>query len=199
MTGLIVLGLIAAYVVLTVYVVRKGRTRGQKIIFSVVAALVPFWDWPIGYLSLHTHCRTDGGIAKFANTTDGKSVYFTYYPGRPEQLLRAGLEAVEYPGFKGNVRRFVRDPAGRIIESELSKPSSRLRMRAALQEKLPWNIYRQEQILEETSGRLIARARAYSWLGGWIVVGNYQAGTLATCHVGELNSVIDETILKGSR
>jgi hypothetical protein len=67
MTGLIVLGLIAAYVATFVLVIRYARNRGEKFAAILIAVLFPAWDIPVGYFSFSRSCDTDGGARQIAD------------------------------------------------------------------------------------------------------------------------------------
>jgi hypothetical protein len=189
MIGLLMLLLLAAYVGVVFFAVLKSKKRFARIAIIAIAIAVPFWDMPIGYFTFQNYCDQDGGFHKFSEPGNSKSVYFTYYPGRPERFLQAGIETIEYDR-AGVIRRVARSPSGEIISADVARPTSQLRVHLPLEERLPWNVYRQEQVLEQISGAMIARARSYSWSGGWLFTSGWRFAPLSSCHTKDLDKVI---------
>ena len=199
MIGLAVLAVVAAYVAVFGFVIAKGRNRPEKISAIAIALLIPFWDWPIGYYKYHVYCRDDGGIKRFEAFPPQKSLYFTYFAGyRPERLIKAGLETVEYRKPDGSgVIRFSQSTNGTIQSIESKSPASTARVRLVPDERLAWDIRRQEQVLEDSrTDKPLVRATRFSWSGGWISQAAHFS-PVATCHDSSLNRVID-LALKGS-
>ena len=202
MVGLAFLAFIAAYVVLWWFVVQKARNRGEKVAAILIAVLIPFWDLPIGYYNFQAHCREDGGVHYIEKIAPQKSLYFaTITAVRPDALLKSGFDAVEFAKPNGaGILRFSSGAGGKIQSEEIQKPSSPLRVSAKFNEEFPWNLFRHEQVLEDReSGRPLARAREYVWLGGWIQRRTAPMLTPAgRCHVSSLNGVVD-VALKGTK
>lgn len=194
MIGLTVLAVIAIYIGVFAYIVVYARNRAEKIAAIVVAIAIPFWDLPIGYHNYRWHCAQDGGIQQFESIPPQKALYFASSSGiRPEFLIKAGLDSVEYQKMNGNgVVRYFRAQGGAIEQVEGKTPTSPIRIRATFNEELTWNLYRQEQVLEDAkSGRPLARAREYIWLGGWIQrMISPMLTPASTCYASSLSGVI---------
>ena len=199
MMGLLILGVVAAYVAVFVFVIRKARNTGERITAVVIGLLIPFWDQPIGYVNYRLQCNEHGGFKQVGDIPAQKSIYFEQPGANPERLLKAGLEAVEFKRSSGTVRRYVRSSDGGISIIDASAPISKSRIRLNTVGPTAWNLSQWELTLNEIdSGRAIALARSYAWYGGWIQNVIQRPVPIAECHRDSFSKVSDLAI-KGSR
>jgi len=170
MIGLIALAVVAVYIGFWWFVFKNVKNRWAKGTIIAIALAIPFWDLPIGYLNFQRYCLDDGGIRQLEDISPQKSLYFVSGTGyRPEYLFKSGLDAAEYRKRDGTVTRVFKTSGGTIQTVENATATSSVRLRTVFNEQLTWNLYRQEELLEDNAtGRPLARARSYTWLGGWI-------------------------------
>jgi hypothetical protein len=171
MIGLAVLAGVAVYSCFWWLVVRSLPTTRAKAAAVFVALAIPLWDLPFGYFNFLNHCTSDGGVKQLENMPAQKALYFDSLTGiRPEALLKAGLDSVEFRKIgEVGIVRFKRTSSGAMERIEVSSAVSPVRIRSTFNEELSWNLLRHEDVLEDSAtGRPIARARDYTWLGGWI-------------------------------
>jgi hypothetical protein len=190
--GITILAVVGIYAGLVGWLVTSvvknswGRTT-----VVLLALAIPFWDIAPGYSNYLTHCSSEGGIRVTTAFGPQKSIYFFTPTGfQPEVLLRLGYDVVEYRNAKnGSIDRFAKTQSGSLEKSEARAPSSAIRIRSSHHEPLSWNLNKQQQTLEDSEGKLIAKATKFTWLGGWLQM-RLPLGAAATCHGDSLNEIV---------
>jgi hypothetical protein len=191
--GLTILAVVAVYIGIVWALVRFALKNNWARAAVVLAALaIPFWDLPIGYHNYQKHCLNEGGIRIKESFPPQTSIYFLTPTGfRPEILLKMGYETIEYKTSKSDVvQRFVRSKGDGLQRAEAAIANSALRLRSDYNTKLSWNLYRQQELLEDNrSGKLIAQATKFVWHGGWLHT-LLPSGPAAVCHAESLNEIV---------
>jgi hypothetical protein len=167
MAGLIVIGVVVAYVAIFWFVIAKARNRGERISAIVIALLIPFWDLPIGYLNFYQHCSQEGGIYIDKEFRAPDSILIGESSAyRPDTVLKLGFKTVEFKD-REDIIRFTAG-VDKVAKSIHTTPISLLKIEYSGHKLLPWNLVRTEQIVTRLKdGKVVAKQTDFSWRGMW--------------------------------
>jgi hypothetical protein len=171
MIGLAVFGLIAAYVALIVFMVRKARNTVAKASAIAVALLIPFWDLPIGYWQYHELCSSEGGLHVLRSFPAQDRLFFESPSSlSANQLLKAGWQVVE--GLDRDQKTVIRHRIGQngeLMTEKADRPSSKVALSVLRDQRLPWYIVREDQVARAyDDGVPLVKYSSFAWRGGWL-------------------------------
>jgi hypothetical protein len=183
--GLLVFGLLFAYVALFYYLTKILPSRAQKIAAIVVGVAIPFWDLPIGYLSYRLQCHEHGGLQVFADSRGTDSILFDPGVGyRPEYLAKKyGFKKIEYRS-SSRVEAYTITEHG-IEKSSEANPTSAHKIAYTGNQVSGWSVSRGDWTLSRTdTGKVIARHSEFAWNGMWWQKAIPSGAPDAHCHAG---------------
>jgi hypothetical protein len=193
--GLAIIAGLALYIGIFWLIVRALKHRWAKALALLVALVIPFWDWPIGYYHFREQCITEGGLhvkrsfpSVWAIAVDANLGY------RGEELIKKGFQVIEIVQPNGNVRRYSID----------EKSSSSFRPTVMVYTKrnqlMPWHLLRNDVSASiASSGEVLATHTAFHWQGmWWQAVAAPMLGVGNFCHTTDEASLIT-SLLKGNR
>jgi hypothetical protein len=167
MTGLIFFGVVIAYLTLFGTVAAKARDWRLRVGTIAVALLIPFWEFPFGFVNYQSHCARDGGVHLSASFPPSTTVLIELSAGyTPNEVVRHGLKTVEYRSNTG-ITRFSSGAAG-FSKSSHPSPSAVVLIERTSKDKLPWNLERTVLSARRVeNGEVLARQTAYHWIAFW--------------------------------
>jgi hypothetical protein len=165
--GLIFFGVVIVYVALFWFIAAKARNLWTRIATVAVALLIPFWEFPLGFVNFQSHCARDGGVRLSASFPPSTTVLIELSAGyTPNEVVRHGLKTVEYRNNTG-ITRFSSGTAG-FAKSNHPSPSAAVLVERTSKEKLPWNLERTVLSARRVeNGEVLARQTAYHWIAFW--------------------------------
>lgn len=169
MVGLLVLGVIVGWVALWLYVFKKARNRGERVVAVVAAIAIPFWDLPFGYLHFRTSCSTEGGLRVLGKISPQSAICTEKSFGdAPQFLMEKGFNVVEFRAPEKTIR-YKRTTAGQIEASTVSTLLSQYCLGIEQDQKPEWNTYRRDLIVREMESKtIVARFTSFDWQGTWL-------------------------------
>ena len=181
MTGLVVFGILLAYLAVAVGVASLAKGRWRLLVIAVFI-LIPTWDIIPGKIALNHYCKNEGGI-KIYRSVGGVDGFLSLGGGAyREYLERYGYKYVE-------IARSVRDPRSGVIvkteyyrvalgkdgkpkEEKVDSPISRYAYREAPrlgEGKMPFGLVQNvDSILDRQTQELLATRTEIYWRGNWI-------------------------------
>jgi hypothetical protein len=185
--GLLIFGLLFAYVALFYYMAKHVPTRALKIAAIVVGLAIPFWDLPISYLSYRRQCDEHGGLNILGQPPKTESILLDPGVGYESTRLFAkyGFTKIEYVTPSGIVS-FTKTKDG-IQKSTQAKPTSAFKISRNYGERAGWNATRRDLTLSRVDdGKVVARHSEFFWHGMWwqITIGTGGREIVAHCHGG---------------
>jgi hypothetical protein len=167
MTGLIVLGFIASYVLLAWFIIKAAPGIGGKTAAVTFSVLIPFWDLPFGYANFHRNCSEYGGVHFASKVGANEAILVDQDIGyQPDELIRLGYRVVEY-GSPGRILRFTATSSG-LVKSTHDAALSQIKVHAIGNQVLPWNLMRQDFLITRIdTGTVLARHTEFRWRGLW--------------------------------
>jgi hypothetical protein len=167
MWGLLILGGIVAYVWFFWVIATRFKSFWARAATTLVALLIPFWDFPIGLANFYQHCARDGGIKVEKDFHLGDSILLGKGGRfRPEELIKVGFKTVEFEN-RNEIIRYTATENG-LVKSTQTHSISPIRYESSGWESMPWNLQRLENVIKHVAdGKIVAKRTDFSWDGMW--------------------------------
>lgn len=181
MIGLVVLGVLLAYIAIGLGV--ASRVKGAwRVLVIAVFVLIPTWDIIPGKIALSHYCEKEGGIRIYRSvdgvegflSLDGR-VYEEYFKRYGYKYIEVAKEVRNPKTGKLDGIEYVRvtlGEDGKLREIVIDKPLSRFAYKKAPrlgEGQLEWGIVRNiDRILDLQSGETLAKRAEIYWTGNWL-------------------------------
>ncbi len=181
MTGLIVLGILLAYIAIAagIAVLAKGKWR---VLVIAVFVLIPTWDIIPGKIALDRLCEKEGGIKIFRSvegvegflSIDGKAYeeYFKRYGYKYVEIVREKRDPRTGKAVGIEYARVSLGQDGKLIEKAIEQPVSKYEFRAYRNYDnyiSPWGITLfSASIVDVQTREILSVDKRFGWYGGWL-------------------------------
>lgn len=181
MTGLIVLGILLAYIAIAagIAVLAKGKWR---VLVIAVFVLIPTWDIIPGKIALDRLCEKEGGIKIYRSvngvegflSVDGKAYeeYFTRYGYKYVEIAREKRDPRTAKAVGIEYARVTLGDDGKLKEETIDKPRSQYSYKKAPrigEGQVEFGIVRNiDSIVDLRTNETLASRTEIYWTGSWL-------------------------------
>ena len=204
MTGLIVLGVLLAYIAIAVGIASLAKGAWRLFVIAVFV-LIPTWDIIPGKIALAHYCDKEGGI-KIYRSVDGVEgflsldgrVYEEYFKRYGYKYIEVAKEMRDPKTGKSVGNEYVRvllGKDGKLREERVNQLISRYGFRDYRSYDTyvaPWGITLfSASVVDIQTGETIAVDKRFGWYGGWVRRANRPLlGAGDGCHTAD-NSYVE--------
>ena len=181
MTGLIVLGILLAYIAIGVgiAVLAKGV---WKVVVIAAFILIPTWDIVPGKIALAHYCDKEGGIKIYRSidgvegflSLDGEAYeeYFKHFGYKYVEITKPGRDPRTSKVVNTEYARVTLGSDGRLKEEKVDRPLSRYAYKEAPrlgEGRMAFGIVRNiDSILDLRTNEVLATRTEIYWRGNWL-------------------------------